>query len=152
MNYANDRKTEFTKKELLDILNSFLTYKPIFEKHFKDVNRPSLDSFPISDVTHKYIGYDYTYVEAAWKIQGLVSKHGLLDINYLSNADKICEKYDVSEIEEAYDKLDFLEVMTVFTLIARADRHCDGCVYEAEVENGTFYKLLCRLEEIKNEL
>lgn len=152
MNQVNSRKIKFTKKELLDILNSFLTYKSLFEKHFKDVNRPSLDSFPISDVTHEYIGYDYTYVEAAWKIQGLVSKYGLLDINYLSTVDKICEKYDVSGIEEAYDKLDFFEVMTVFTLIARADRHCDGCVYEDAVENGTFYKLLSRLEEIRDEL
>ena len=152
MNYVNGRKTEFTKKELLDILNSFLTYKPIFEKHFKDINRPSLDSFPMDGESHEYIGYDYTCVKAAWEIHGLASKYNLLDIEYNDNIVKIREKYGVSDVEEAYEKLDFLEIMTIITLIDRADRHCDGCVYEDNVERGTFYKLLCRLEEIRGEL
>ncbi len=48
MNQVNSRKIGFTKEELSDILNSFLTYKPLFEKHFKEENKPSLDTFPIS--------------------------------------------------------------------------------------------------------
>lgn len=50
------------------------------------------------------------------------------------------------------EKLDFLEIMTIFTFIDRFDRHADGLVYEHGVEDGTFYKLLCRLEEIRGEI
>jgi hypothetical protein len=49
------------------------------------------------------------------------------------------------------EKLDFLEVITVFTEIHRMARN-DWDLEDYCIKNDIYYNLLCRLEEIKNEL
>lgn len=155
--YDFNRKTDFSRDELLEILNAFLEHKPVFDEKFAGVDMSTIKNpeinYPIDNVTHEYIGYDYTYVRAAYRVSGVVSDYGLLDLDYLYNYEKMCEKYQKHEgVDLSEEKLDFLEIITILTLIERANRHADGCVYEYAVEDGTFYNLLCRLEEIKNEL
>ena len=63
-----------------------------------------------------------------------------------SHIEIITESYDVTK-----EKLDFLEVITVFTEIHRMARN-DWDLEDYCVKNDIYYNLLCRLEEIKNEL
>jgi hypothetical protein len=82
----------------------------------------------------------------------LLYMYGIINTNYLKNLDKISEKYGKENIHDlSKEKLDFLEIMTIFTFIHRADRHAGGW-YEDCIEYNTYYNLLCRLEEINNEL
>lgn len=96
MEYEDDRKTDFTRDELLEIINSFLEYKPVFDEKFDGVDmdsirHPKLD-YP-TGMTHTYIGYDYTYVEIAYHICGVVSEYNLNDFDYRWNIQKIRDKY-----------------------------------------------------------
>ena len=76
----------------------------------------------------------------------------MLDVDYNNNMTLIKKKYGKQYVEElSKENLDFLEIITVFTLIHRAERHAGGW-YDDCVADGTYYNLLCRLEEIKNEL
>lgn len=127
-------KTEFSREELLDILDFYLQYKPIFDK--------SLDE----DI-------DYPPRRAAHDFTILLYEYGIVDTNYQVNLKKIKQKYDKERIVDlSGEKLNFLEVITVFTFIHRADRHCGGGWYEECIEDGTYHNLLCRLEEIRNDL
>jgi len=148
-------KRDFTKGELNDILDSFLKFKPVFDKRVsRDGNKWICDQRNYDmDSGHRYIGYDYTYVDAAWGIQNVVFEYHLEDIEYQVNFRKIKDKYSILTVKDASgEKLDFFEIITILTYINRFDRHSDGGVYEHSVEDGTFYNLLCRLEEIRNEL
>ena len=76
----------------------------------------------------------------------------MLDVDYNNNMTLIKKKYGKQYVEElSKENLDFLEIITVFTLIHRAERHAGGW-YNDCVADGTYYNLICRLEEIKNEL
>ena len=49
-------------------------------------------------------------------------------------------------------KLNFLEIITVFTTIHRVSRNdFNDETYDWCIESNVYYNLLCRLEEIKNE-
>lgn len=127
-------KTEFSREELLDILDFYLQYKPIFDKSSdEDIDYPP-----------RRAAHDFTI---------LLYEYGIADTNYQVNLEKIRQKYGKERIVDlSGEKLDFLEVITVFTFIHRADRHCGGGWYEDCIEDGTYHNLLCRLEEIRNEL
>jgi len=68
----------------------------------------------------------------------------------MQNWDKLRNKYGkYSSIDLSKEKLNFQEVITVFTFIERANRHAgEGSAHDSEV----WLNLLSRLEEIKNEL
>ena len=77
----------------------------------------------------------------------------MVDVDYIDNMTRMKKKYGKKYIEElSKEKLDFLEIITVFTFIHRAERHADGGWYEDCIADGTYYNLLCRLKEIKNNL
>lgn len=126
------RKVEFTDDELREIIDSFLEFKPVLDKSPAD--NPGwwgVDSF-----LH------------------LLSIYNLADTNYKVNLDKMIEKYDEREIHSlSLEKLDFLEIMTIFTYIPRVDHHDYRNEFVQHCfDDGTYYNLLCRLEEIRNEL
>ena len=74
----------------------------------------------------------------------------MLDVDYNNNMTMIKKKYEKQYVEElSKEKLDFLEIITVFTFIHRAERHTGGGWYDDCISDGTYYNLLCRLEEIK---
>ena len=129
--FPESRKTDFTKEEMLDIIDFYLQYKPMLDKYV--TNREHYPEFDPHDFTILLYMYD------------------IVDVDYIDNWEKIKEKYEKRGIDDlCYDKLDFLEVITIFTTIHRASRN-DIYLYDYCIENDIYYKLLCKLEEIKNE-
>ena len=121
------RRTDFSKEEMLDIIDFYLQYKPMLEE-----NNPEFDP------------HDFTLLLYMFK---------MVDVDYNNNMTLIKKKYGKQGTEElSKEKLDFLEIITVFTLIHRADRHCGGGWYEDCIADGTYYNLLNRLDEIKSDL
>ena len=77
----------------------------------------------------------------------------MLDVEYIENMKILKKKYGKKYVEDlSKEKLDFLEVITVFTFIHRLDRHMGWGFYDDCLADGTYYNLLCRLEDIKAEL
>ena len=129
----DSQRTDLTTDELLDILDFYLQYKPLFEGSTIEG-----EEYPIHLAAH-----DFTL---------LLYEYQIMDFDYFENLDKIREKYGKHSIHElSEEKLDFFEIITIFTFIHRADRHAGGW-YESCIENNTYYNLLCRMEDIKNEL
>ena len=128
-----NRKVEFTDDELREIIDSFLEFKPVLDKE--------------STVDNPNWWGDESFLHLLWK-------YNLVDRKYNVSLNKIIEKYGKREIHSlSLEKLDFLEIMTIFTYIPRVDHHD----YRSEFvqrcfDDGTYYNLLCRLEEIRNEL
>lgn len=126
------QKTDFTKEEMLDILDFYLQYKPCFEN-------PDVD-------------YDYLSMEVAHDFTLLLYEYQIMDFNFFENLDKMEEKYgkhDICDLSE--EKLDFFEIMTLFTFVHRGELHNDSW-YDSCVKDNTYYNLLCRLEEIREDL
>ena len=151
----NMERNNLCRDELMEVLDSILKYKPVFDKRVaRDGSRwiPDETNYKI-DNSHYYVGYDYIYVRVAWRIWEVVEKYNLQDFDYSLNIKIIQDKYGINDLKQVSEKkLDFLEIITILTYIERYNRHADGCVYEHYVEDGTFYNLLCRLEEIRSEL
>ena len=125
--FPKTRRTDFSKEEMLDIIDFYLQYKPMLEE-----NNPEFDP------------HDFTLLLYMFK---------MVDVDYNNNMTLIKKKYGKQGTEElSKEKLDFLEIITVFTLIHRADRHCGGGWYEDCIADGTYYNLLNRLDEIKSDL
>ena len=130
--FPKTRRTDFTKEEMLDIIDFYLQYKPMLEGSANEEDRLQFDP------------HDFTMLLYMYK---------MLDIDYIDNMTKMKKKYGKRYVEElSKEKLDFLEIITVFTLIHRAERHSGGGWYDDCMTDGTYYNLLCRLEEIKKEL
>ncbi|WP_405309889.1 hypothetical protein [Methanobrevibacter sp.] len=131
--FPETRRTDFTKEEMLDIIDFYLQYKPMLDEYVS--NR---DYYPEIDP------HDFTMLLYMYK---------MLDVEYIDNMEIIRKKYGKRYVEDlSKEKLDFLEIITIFTFIHRADRHAGGGWYEDCMDDCTYYNLLCRLEEIKNEL
>ena len=128
-----NRKVEFTDDELREIIDSFLEFKPVLDKE-SPVDNP------------KWWGVE-SFLELLWR-------YDLVDRNYNVSLGKIIEKYDERKIHSlSLEKLDFLEIMTIFTYIPRVDHHDYRNEFVKRCfDDGTYYNLLCRLEEIRNEL
>lgn len=131
--FPKTRRTDFTKEEMLDIIDFYLQYKPLFDKNVSNQEEP-----------HSYAPHDFTKLLYMYK---------MLDVDYNNNMTMIKKKYGKQYVEElSKEKLDFLEIITVFTFIHRAERHAGGGWYDDCIADDTYYNLLCRLEEIKDEL
>ena len=126
--FPKTRRTDFSKEEMLDIIDFYLQYKPMLEE-----NNPEFDP------------HDFTLLLYMFK---------MVDVDYIDNIKRIKEKYGKQFIDDlSKEKFDFLEAITLFTWIHRTSRG-DFCneTYDYCIENDIYYNLLCRLEEIKNEL
>lgn len=76
----------------------------------------------------------------------------MVDVNYINNMKKMKQKYKKQYVKDlSKEKLSFLEIITIFTFIHRAERHGGGW-YDDCITDGTYHNLLNRLDEIKNEL
>lgn len=128
----DSQRTDLNKEELLDILDFYLQYKPFFEEAIPDMNYLTID-----------VAHDFTL---------LLYEYQIMDLNYFENLDKMREKYkkqDIHDLSKA--KLDFYEIIIIFTFIHRAERHAGGW-YESCVKHNTYYNLLSRMDEIRDEL
>ena len=133
MVFDDERKTDFTNEELKEIIDSFLEYKPVLDK----------DS-PVED-------------PCLWggeAFLSILSQHDLLDQRYPMNMKKIIEKYGEHDVYKlSLEKLDFLEISTIITYIPRVDYHQGHYQFVPKcIDDGTYYNLICRLEEIRSEL
>ena len=81
----------------------------------------------------------------------LLYVYDIIDVEYPDNVQIIKKKYGITSYDVTKEKLDFLEVITVFTEIHRMARN-DWDLEDYCVKNDIYYNLLCRLEEIKSEL
>ena len=129
--FPKTRRTDFTKEEMLEIIDCYLYYKPMFDKYVN--NREHYPEIDPMDFTALLYVYD------------------IIDVEYPDNVRKIKEKYGITSYDVTKEKLTFLEVITVFTEIHRMARN-DWYLEDYCVEKDIYYNLLCRLEEIKNEL
>lgn len=126
--YPKTHRTDFTREEILEIIDSYLYYKPMFDEYVN--NRKHYPDMDPMDFTALLYVYD------------------IIDVDYQTNVCKIKEKYGITSYDITKEKLDFLEVITVFTEIHRQK---DIYLEDYCVEKDIYYNLLCRLEEIKNE-
>ena len=131
--FPKTRRTDFSKEEMLDIIDFYLQYKPQFDKNASN-----------QEEHQPYAPHDFTMLLYMYK---------MVDVDYINNMTRIKKKYGKKYVEDlSKEKLNFLEIITIFTFIHRAERHAGGLWYDECMEDGTYYNLLCRLEEIKKEL
>lgn len=127
------RRTDFTKEEMLDIIDFYLQYKPMLDEYVS--NREHYPEFDPGDFTKLLFMYE------------------MFNVDYADSMAEMKEKYGKKYIKElSEEKLDLLEIITVFTFIQRAECHACGGWYEDCIADDTYHNLLSRLEEIKNEL
>ena len=77
----------------------------------------------------------------------------VIDFDYFENMDKMENKYSKhSLLDLSREKLTFEEIITIYTYIERADHHGgDGEVSDRCGQDGTFFNLSKRLNEMRNE-
>lgn len=131
-------ETDFTDEEILEIIDLYLKQKPYLEGSF-DEDLVIFESSSQKDMIEE----DDSFIDEPCFDE-------MLDQHYMVNLDKIRNKYGKNSINDlSKEKLDFREVITVFTFIERANRHAgQGSNQDYEVWSN----LLSRMEEIKNEL
>ncbi len=102
--FPKTRRTDFSKEEILDIIDFYLQYNPMLDEYVS--NR---DHYPQFDP------HDFTM---------LLYMYEMLDVEYQDNMVMIRKKYGKRHVEDlSKEKLDFLEIIPVFTFIHRAERH-----------------------------
>lgn len=129
----------FDREELIQILDEFIQYKDYFEN-------PPKEAFEVSD-------YDYSRCEEARRIEKLLYKYKIFDTEYRDKLEVMEKRYDKKwdHAGLSREKLNLEGIFVILTWLHRAERHAGGFFYEA-IKQGTFYNLLKRMEEIRNEL
>ena len=129
----------FDREELIQILDEFIQYKDYFEN-------PPKEAFEVSD-------YDYSRCEEARRIEKLLYKYKIYDTEYRDKLEVLEKRYDKKwdHAGLSREKLNLEGIFVILTWLHRAERHAGGFFYEA-IKQGTFYNLLNRMEEIRNEL
>jgi len=129
----------YNREELIQILDEFIQYKDYFEN-------PPKEAFEVSD-------YDYSRCEEARRIERLLYKYKIYDTKYSNKLEVLGRRYDKTwdHAGLSREKLNLEEIFVILTWLHRAERHAGGFFYEA-IKQGTFYNLLKRMEEIRNEL
>ena len=101
--FPKTRRTDFTREEMLEIIDCYLYYKPMFDEYVN--NREHYPEMDPMDFTALLYVYD------------------IIDVEYPDNVRRIKKKYGITSYDVTKEKLDFLEVITVFTEIHRMARN-----------------------------
>ena len=129
---------EINTEELIKILDDFIKYKDYFEN-------PPEEAYEMDN-------RDYSECRQAREIERLLYKHEVYDTQYPPKLEKMMGIYNRNTSAElSREELRLDEIFIILTLIHRQERWCGGAFYEA-IKNKTFYRLLRRMEEIRNEL
>ena len=133
-------ETDFTNEEILEIIDLYLKQKPYLEGTSVNDDVVIFKSSSEEDIIEE----DDMFIDEPCFF------NEINDQCYMQNWHKLKNKYGkYSSIDLSKEKLNFQEVITVFTFIERANRHAgEGSAHGSEV----WLNLLSRLEEIKNEL
>ena len=131
-------ETDFTNGEILEIIDLYLKQKPYLEGA-TDEDAVIFESLSEEDIIEE----DDSFIDEPCFDE-------IMDKHYMVNLDKIRNKYGKNSIKDlSKEKLDFREIITVFSFIERANRHAgQGSNQDYEVWSN----LLSRMEEIKMEL
>ena len=130
----------FNREELILILDDFLQYKDYFEN-------PPEEAYEVDD-------WEYSKCKEAYEIQHLLYKYEIYDTDYSEGKLSIMERkynYQRNTAKFSREKLTFDEILAVLTWLHREERWCGGAFNRA-IEDKTFYYLLKRMEEIREEL
>ena len=129
----------FNREELITILDDFIQYKDYFEN-------PPKEAYEVDD-------WDYTLCKEANELEQLLYKYEIHDTKYPDKLPIMERKYNCQNIPMAFsrEKLTLDEILAVLTWLHREERWCGGAFSRA-IEDKTFYYLLKRMEEIRNEL
>lgn len=129
----------YDREELIKILDDFIQYKDYFEN-------PPEEAFLVDD-------YDYSECHEARQIEQLLYKYKIYDTDYSSKLDDMEIVYDKKRdpAELSRENLNLEGIFAILTWLHRAERWCGGAFIRA-IKEGTFYNLLKRMEEIRNEL
>lgn len=128
----------FNRDELIEILDDFIQYKDYFEN-------PPEEAYEMDD-------WDYCKCKEAKEIEQLLYKYEIYDTKYpekLPIVERIYGGKSPAFFSSQELKLD--EILIVLTWLHREERWCGGAFNRA-IEDKTFYNLLSRLEEIREEL
>ena len=129
----------YNREELIEILDDFIQYKDYFEN-------PPEEAFVVDNC-------DYSKCHEARQIEQLLYKYKIYDTEYSNKLEVLGRRYDKiwDHAGLSREKLNLEEIFVILTWLHRAERHAGGVFYEA-IKQGTFYNLLKRMEEIRNEL
>lgn len=133
-------ETDFTNEEILEIIDLYLKQKPYLEGTSINDDVVIFKSSSEEDINEE----DDMFIDEPCFF------NEINDQCYMQNWHNLKNKYGKnSSIDLSKEKLNFQEVITVFTFIERANRHAgEGSAHDTEV----WLNLLSRMEEIKNEL
>lgn len=130
-------ETDFTNGEILEIIDLYLKQKPYLEG---------------TSVNEDLVRFKFSSEDDIVEVECIAEPcfDDIMDKQYMENWHKLKNKYGKgSSIDLSKEKLDFREIITVFTFIERANRHAgEGSAHDY----GAGSNLLSRLEEIKTEL
>lgn len=132
-------ETDFTNEEILEIIDLYLKQKPYLEGTSVNDEVVIFKSSSEDDIIEE----DDMFIDEP-------CFDDIHDQHYMWNLDKIRNKYGKNRIKDlSKEKLDFAEIITIFTFIERANRHAGQ---GSDNDHEIWFNLLSRLEEIKNEL
>ena len=138
VNFSQYVLNNFNRDELIAILDDFIQYKDYFE------NPP--------EEAYEMDRFDYSECKEAREIEQLLYKYEIYDTQYNVKLPIMERKYNKrSPAELSREKLSLDEIFAVLTWLHREERWCGGAFNRA-IEDKTFYNLLSRLEEIRDEL
>ena len=128
----------FNREELIRVLDDFIQYKDYFEN-------PPEEAYEMDD-------WDYCKCKEAKDIEQLLYKYEIHDTKYIEKLPIMKVKYNKeTPAELSGEELMLDEILVILTWLHRHERWCGGAFNEA-IKDGTFYNLLKRMEEIRNEL
>ena len=129
----------FSREELIKILDDFLQYKDYFEN-------PPEEAYEVDD-------WDYTLCKEAKELEHLLYKYEIYDTKFPDKLSIMERKYNYQRKPALFsrEKLNLDEILAILTWLHREERWCGGAFSRA-IEDKTFYNLLKRMEEIRNEL
>ena len=128
----------FNREELIRVLDDFIQYKDYFEN-------PPEEAYEMDD-------WDYCKCKEAKEIEQLLYKYEIHDTKYSEKLPIMKVKYNKeTPAELSREELMLDEILVILTWLHRHERWCGGAFNEA-IKDGTFYNLLKRMEEIRNEL
>ena len=128
----------FNREELIRVLDDFIQYKDYFEN-------PPEEAYEMDD-------WDYCKCKEAKDIEQLLYKYEIHDTKYSEKLPIMKVKYNKeTPAELSGEELMLDEILVILTWLHRHERWCGGAFNEA-IKDGTFYNLLKRMEEIRNEL
>lgn len=128
---------DIERERLIKILDDFIQYKESFER-------------PPQNILENDYGDCWT--EETHALFDILYDNDIDDVHYPERLRNMQEKYGTNKaVEFSKEELTYKEVFAVLTSIHRSERMGWGTVCVA-IKNLTFYNLICRMEEIRNEL